>query len=81
MTSRGQKAFELGRYHIWPCIMHSYIFLGLIHKIVIPLLYPWYVTITPMYNVYPYFYLKNLGKTVHIIHGKIQYFLKIGSTV
>ena len=28
-----------------------------------------------MYNVHPYFSLKNLGKKVHIIHGKIQYFL------
>ena len=27
--------------------------------------------VLPMYNAYPYFSLKNLGKTVHIIHGKI----------
>ena len=26
-----------------------------------------------MYNAHPYFPLKNLGKKVHIIHGKIQY--------
>ena len=25
-----------------------------------------------MYNAHPYFFLKNLGKKVHIIHGKIQ---------
>ena len=25
-----------------------------------------------MYNVYPYFSLKNLSKNVHIIHGKIR---------
>ena len=29
--------------------------------------------ILPMYNAHPYFSLKNLGKKVHIIHGKIQY--------
>ena len=27
--------------------------------------------VLPMYNVYPYFSLKNLGKNVHIIPGKI----------
>ena len=26
----------------------------------------------PMYNAHPYFSLKNLGKKVLIIHGKIQ---------
>ena len=26
--------------------------------------------VLPMYNVHPYFSLKNLGKKVHIIHGK-----------
>ena len=25
-----------------------------------------------MYNEHPYFSLKNLGKKVHIIHGKIE---------
>ena len=40
-----------------------------------PLLYPWYVIITPMYNVHPYFSLKNLGKKVHIRHGKVWYVL------
>ena len=31
--------------------------------------------VLPMYNVHPYFSLKNLGKKVSIIHGKygIQY--------
>ena len=29
----------------------------------------------PMYNAHPYFSLKNLGKNVHIIHGKIRYIL------
>ena len=28
-----------------------------------------------MYNAHPYFSLKNLGKELHIIHGKIQEFL------
>ena len=28
--------------------------------------------VPPMYNVHPYFSLKNLGKKVCIIHGKIQ---------
>ena len=28
----------------------------------------------PIYNVHLYFFLKNLGKKMHIIHGKIQYF-------
>ena len=28
--------------------------------------------VVPMYNAHPYFSLKNLGKKVHIIHGKIQ---------
>ena len=27
-----------------------------------------------MYNVHPYFSLKNLGKNVHIIHGKTGIF-------
>ena len=31
------------------------------------------VIFIPMYNVHPYFSLKNLGKKVHIIHGKIRY--------
>ena len=26
--------------------------------------------VLPRYNVHPYFSLKNLGKKVHIIHGK-----------
>ena len=26
-----------------------------------------------MYNMHPYFPLKNVGKKVHIIHGKIWY--------
>ena len=29
--------------------------------------------VLPMYNVHPYFSLKNLGKKVSIIHGKIWY--------
>ena len=29
--------------------------------------------VPPMYNEHPYFFLKNLGKKLHIIHGKIQY--------
>ena len=37
-----------------------------------PLLNPWYVIIIPMYNVHPYFSLKNLGKKVRIIHSKIR---------
>ena len=31
------------------------------------------VLILPMYNAHPCFSLKNLGKTLCIIHGKIQY--------
>ena len=34
------------------------------------LLYPWYVIIVPMYNAHPYFYLKNFGKNIRIIHSK-----------
>ena len=34
--------------------------------------------IIPMYNKHPYFSLKNLGKKVHIIHGKIQYAVRKG---
>ena len=37
------------------------------------LLYPWYVIIIPMYNAHPYFSLRNVGKNMQIIHGKIQY--------
>ena len=29
--------------------------------------------VLPMYNAHPYFSLKNLGKKVLIIHGKIRY--------
>ena len=29
-------------------------------------------SVLPMYNAQPYFSLKNLGKKVLIIHGKIQ---------
>ena len=29
--------------------------------------------ILSMYNVHSYFSLKNLGKKVHVIHGKIRY--------
>ena len=32
----------------------------------------------PMYNVHPFFSLKNLGKKVHIINGKIWYLLQYG---
>ena len=28
--------------------------------------------VLPMYNAHPYFSLKNLGKNVRIVHGKIQ---------
>ena len=31
--------------------------------------------VLPMYNVHPYFSLKNLGKNVYIIHSKIWYFI------
>ena len=27
----------------------------------------------PMYNVHPYFSLKDLGKKVHIIHGQVRF--------
>ena len=30
--------------------------------------------VLPMSNAHPYFSLRNLGKAVHIIHGKIQVF-------
>ena len=33
--------------------------------------------VLPMYNVHPYFSLKNLGKKVSIIHGKIWYSVSI----
>ena len=33
--------------------------------------------VPPMCNVHPYFSLKNLGKKVRIIHGKIQYAAKL----
>ena len=29
--------------------------------------------VLPMYNAHAYFSLKNLGKKMHIIHGKIWY--------
>ena len=29
--------------------------------------------VLPMYNAHPYISLKNLGKNVHITHGKIWY--------
>ena len=32
----------------------------------------------PMYNVHPYFSLKNLGKKVSIVHGKIPYIISFG---
>ena len=48
------------------------LYMGLLY----PLLYPWYVIITPMYNVHPYFSLKNLSKKFHVIHGKIWYFTR-----
>ena len=32
------------------------------------LIYPWCVIIIPMYNAHPYFFLKTLGKIVHIVH-------------
>ena len=59
-------------YNALPCIMRTHI-LCTLHM---GLLDPWYVTITPMYNMHPYFSLKNLGKKVCIIHGKIRYFCK-----
>ena len=37
------------------------------------------VLVLPMYSVHPYFSLKNLGKKVCILHGKIQYF-SLGSS-
>ena len=30
-------------------------------------------SVLPIYNAHTYFPLKNLGKKVHIIHGKILY--------
>ena len=57
------------------CMMRTHIFVCIIHGIIIPpLLHPWYVIITPMYNVHSYFSLKKFGpKKVHILHGKIRY--------
>ena len=36
--------------------------------------------VLPMYNVHSYFYLKNLGKKIHIIHSKIWYLLLVPSS-
>lgn len=44
------------------CAYYTWDYLG-------PLLYSWYVI---MYNAHPFFPLKNLGRKVHIIHGKIH---------
>ena len=52
-------------YNAYPRFVHT------THRIIISLLYPWYVIIVPIYNAYPYFSLKNLGK-VCIIYSKIQ---------
>ena len=51
--------------------MHTHILCAFYTGLSCPLLYLWYVIIIPMYNVHPYFPLKNLGKKVCIIHGKI----------
>ena len=32
--------------------------------------------VLPIYNAHPYFSLKDLGRKVHINHGKIQSILK-----
>ena len=47
-------------------------FCGVDVGLLYPLWYPWHVTTILRYNVHPYFSLKNLGKKVPIIHGKIQ---------
>ena len=52
---------------ILPCTTHTHV-LCTLHM---GLLYPWCVIIIPLYNVHPYFSLKNVGKREHIIHSKI----------
>ena len=54
--------------------MHAHVFVCVIHRIITPIIIPMvYVLIIPMYNVHPYFSLKNLGKKVRIIHSKIWF--------
>ena len=36
--------------------------------------------VLPMYNTHPYFSLKNLRKSMHIIHDKIRYISKYFGT-
>ena len=43
-------------------MMHAQVFVHIIQRIIIPLLYPWHVIIMPMYNAHPCFSFKNLGK-------------------
>ena len=55
-------------YDELPCIMHTHVFV----HINMGLSCPCHVIIILRHNVHPYLSLKNLGKKVHIIHGKIQ---------
>ena len=44
-----------------------------------PLLCPWPVIITTMYNAHPYFSFRNLGRKVHVTHSKIWCFKRRAS--
>ena len=51
---------------------------GIVIPIIIPMVCSHYIYVG---NVHPYFSLKNLGKKVHVIHGKIQYYYIANSIV
>ena len=57
---------------VFCCVWCALVFLCALYMgLSFPLLYLWYITTIPMYNRHAQFSLKNLGKEVHIIHGKI----------
>ena len=57
-------------YHILLWILHTHIFLCIIHGTSIP----WPLLIIAMYNVHPYFSLKNLGKKCPLYMAKYGMF-------
>ena len=52
--------------HILLCVIRSHIFVCMVHRV----LHPWHVIIIPMYNVHPFFSLKNLGKRCALYMAK-----------
>ena len=74
-----QTALQMwGKYRILLCIMHTCVFGPNFQEKKSFIL--WYIDmelVLPMYNVHPYFYLKNLGQKCELYMAKYRHFLNV----